>query len=250
VDLSHGPRASGHLHRLIPDPTFPVDVFPNERVLRLTEADSWRFIRERPGARSPRNVGSPPRLTVEAPVLDLCAATTEKEVIGIITTAVERRLTSGKRLAAAMSGRARQRHRRLISDLIADVALGLNHRSRFSYRRNVERPHGLPRGVRQQQRSGLRYRSDVGYDEYGVLVELDGRAGHEGMGRFRDMNRDNRLAMARWMTLRYGWFDVVERPCAVALRRRGVDDSRLARLRESLPQLCELASVIECDPPP
>jgi hypothetical protein len=26
-----------------------------------------------------------------------------------------------------------------------------------------------------------------------VIVELDGRIGHEGVGRFRDMNRDNRL---------------------------------------------------------
>jgi hypothetical protein len=48
------------------------------------------------------------------------------------------------------------------------------------------------------------------------LVELDGRLGHEGMDRFRDMERDNRFALVDWTTLRYGWYDVVERPCEVA----------------------------------
>ena len=38
----------------------------------------------------------------------------------------------------------------------------------------------------------LPYRTDVDYEEYGLLVELDGRRGHDGAGRFRDMNRDNR----------------------------------------------------------
>jgi hypothetical protein len=60
--------------------------------------------------------------------------------------------------------------------------------------------------------------SDVGYDAYRLLVELDGRAGHEGMGRFRDMNRDNQFALIEWITLRYGWYDVVHRPCVVAFQ--------------------------------
>ena len=63
---------------------------------------------------------------------------------------------------------------------------------------------------------GLPYVSDVGYDAYRVLVELDGREGHQGTGRFRDMWRDNRFALLDCLTLRYGWFDVVERPCEAA----------------------------------
>ena len=84
------------------------------------------------------------------------------------------------------------------------------------YLREVERPHGLPVGNRQRSRLGLPYCTDVGYDSYRLLVELDGRDGHEGAGRFRDMRRDNRFAAGGFSTLRFGFFDVVDHPCAVA----------------------------------
>jgi very-short-patch-repair endonuclease len=209
-----GPRSSGHLHRLIEASPDPVDVLvPAANDAR--RAGPWQFLRERPDARSLRSVGSPPRLTVEATVLDLSACSTEGEVVGLITTAVQRRLTTPRRLSQAMDARSRQRHRRLIKVLLDDVSIGAESVLEVSYLRNVERPHGLPRGLRQQSRHGLRYISDVGYDEYALLVELDGRTGHEGIGRFRDMDRDNRFATVGWVTLRYGWFDVVEHPCSV-----------------------------------
>jgi hypothetical protein len=57
---------------------------------------------------------------------------------------------------------------------------------------------------------------DVNYPGFGLLVELDGRDGHSDVGRFRDMNRDNLHALLDELTLRYGWFDVSGRACAVA----------------------------------
>jgi len=30
------------------------------------------------------------------------------------------------------------------------------------------------------------------------------------------MKRDNQFALIEWITLRYGWYDVVHRPCLVA----------------------------------
>ena len=112
-----GPRSSGHLHRLIEASPDPVDVLvPAANDVR--RAGPWQFLRERPDARSPRSVGSPPRLTVEATVLDLCACSTEGEVVGLITTAVQRRLTTPRRLSRAMDARSRQRHRRLIKVLL------------------------------------------------------------------------------------------------------------------------------------
>lgn len=82
------------------------------------------------------------------------------------------------------------------------------------FRRDVERAHGLPTGARQVQ--GLRYRTDVEYLGGAVITELDGRLGHEGEGRFRDMDRDNHHAVHGRVTLRYGWADVTEGPCKVA----------------------------------
>lgn len=58
----------------------------------------------------------------------------------------------------------------------------------------------------------------MGYDDYQILVEIDGRTGHEGVGRFPDMMRDNRFALIEWITTRYGWYDVVYRPCLVAFQ--------------------------------
>jgi len=48
------------------------------------------------------------------------------------------------------------------------------------------------------------------------LVELAGQDGHSGADRFRDMRRDNLHALLDELTLRFGWFDVSDRPCAVA----------------------------------
>lgn len=45
------------------------------------------------------------------------------------------------------------------------------------------------------------------------VVELDGRTGHEGAGRFRDMSRDNRNTVRGRATLRYGWTDCRHHPC-------------------------------------
>lgn len=57
---------------------------------------------------------------------------------------------------------------------------------------------------------------DVLYDEYAVIVELDGQLGHTGMGRFRDMCRDNASTTDALATLRYGKGDVFGIPCEVA----------------------------------
>jgi hypothetical protein len=89
---------------------------------------------------------------------------------------------SGCMLRDAMAQRTRMRRRDdLATALVADwdgVHSSLEHR----YLRDVERPHALPRGIRQARaRRGRRTQyGDVLYDEYAVAVELDGRAAHPG----------------------------------------------------------------------
>ena len=220
-----GPQASGYLHGLRTQPPSPIDVLVPDGS-RTAGDDRWRFVGERAPARSARCVGSPPRLPVATTVLDLCAAASEGDVVGLVTTAVQRRLTTTERLAHELGERSRHRHRTLLAGLLADVEAGAESSLEVAYLRDVERRHGLPRGRRQGRRFGLPYVSDVGYDEYALLVELDGRAGHQGVGRFRDMRRDNQFALVSWLTLRYGWFDVVERPCSVAAQVASVLRSR------------------------
>jgi very-short-patch-repair endonuclease len=212
-----GPESSGFLHQLLPEAPDPLDVLvPRER--RVEVDGPWRFIRETPGVRLTRAVKDPPRLTVESAVLDLADTRDAGEVVELITTAVQRRLTTVRRLRRELDERERHRHRALLRDLLSDVDVGAESPIELRYLRDVERPHGLPRGDRQQSRSGLPYQTDVDYEEFRVIVELDGRAAHDGIGRFRDMDRDNRHALVDALTLRYGSYDLAARPCGVAFQ--------------------------------
>lgn len=220
-----GGKAAGHLHRLN-DPPQQLDVLVPDPVL-LAQRGRWRFLRERPGVRSTRSPGEPPRLPLEDAVIDLTEGCTEGEVVDLITRAVQSRRTTTKRLGQCAAGRARLRHRRLLLQLLSAVAEGAESPLELKYLRDVERRHGLPRGERQRRSGHGNYWHDVRYRRYRLLVELDGRLGHDGVEAFRDMDRDNAGVVAGEITLRYGWYDTAERPCAMAfqvaqiLRRQG-----------------------------
>ena len=85
-------------------------------------------------------------------------------------------------------------------------------------RTTVERPHGLPEARRQRVvlMSGNRRRTDNDYEPFALVVELDGRLGHEGQGVFRDRTRDNITTVSGRATLRFGWADVDTKACEVA----------------------------------
>jgi hypothetical protein len=116
-----------------------------------------------------------------------------------------------------MAARARLRRREGLLAALSDVGDGAHSLLELRYVK-IERAHGLPRATRQAQAS-LRgrtvYRDNL-YDEYLVVVELDGRAAHPDGTRWRDMRRDNAGAAEGLLTLRYGYADATERPCEVA----------------------------------
>lgn len=185
----------------------------------------WSFVRERPGVRDPRTNGDPPRAGLEDVTLDLAAAGSEEEVVTWLTAAVQTRRTDARRLLRAARLRQRLRHRALILKLLDDLTAGAHSALEIEYLDRVERAHGLPAAERQVRRGGTV--ADVLYREYGLLVELDGRLGHTGPGRFRDLHRDNAATSQGLATLRFGWSDVHGRPCEVTdqvvdtLRLRG-----------------------------
>ncbi|TDC45595.1 hypothetical protein E1212_28665 [Jiangella ureilytica] len=184
---------------------------------------AWRL----PLTRHPSK--SPPRTRIDDTVLDLVdMASHPREAEGWITAACQRRLTTPHRLADALGRRKKIRWRGMIEAMLVDVAEGAQSPLELRHLRRVERAHGLPAGCRQRRASGQRVVwIDVDYDAYGVRVELDGRIGHTGEGRFRDRQRDNRATVDGHATLRYGHGDVFGDPCGVAaeqarvLRARG-----------------------------
>jgi very-short-patch-repair endonuclease len=172
----------------------------------------------------------PPRTMIEETVLDLTeAAAVFDDGFAWIARACQRRLTTPTLLRIRMDFRKKLRWRAELCEALADVEAGVHSVLEYRYVRYVERAHGLPKAKRQAYalaRGRSVYR-DVLYLEYGVVVELDGRAYHPVDERWRDLHRDNAAAADGIITLRYGWADVTRRPCEVAaqvaavLQRRG-----------------------------
>jgi hypothetical protein len=189
---------------------------------------------------------TPPRTRVEETVLDLAGtAAALDDAVGWITRALGRRLTTEAQLVDAMAQRARLRWRRQLAQGLTAEWGGVHSSLEYRYLRNVERPHKLPRGLRQararQERSVI-YR-DVLYDQYAVAVELDGRAAHPGDQRWPDIRRDNAAAAGGILTLRYGWFDVTERPCQVAAQVAQVLQLRGFALARGCSSACPVTAV-------
>lgn len=198
-------------------------------------------------------VAIPPRTSVEETVLDLStAAASLDDACGWITRALGRRLTTQARLREAMSMRARLRWRRELTEALTADWDGVHSSLEHRYLRDVERPHALPRGIRQAraaQVAGTIYR-DVLYDQYGVAVELDGRAAHPGDRRWSDIRRDNAAAADGIVTVRYGWLDVSQQPCLVAAQVARVLQLRGFGLARGCCSTCPVAEVSARAPQP
>jgi Transcriptional regulator, AbiEi antitoxin len=153
----------------------------------------------------------------------------DDRAVSILLDACRQHRTTAERLAAELTGRRRLPKRALLLGVLDDAAHGVHSFLELSYARRVERAHHLPTGTRQTRaRAGGRtvYR-DVEYNPYGLLVELDGRAGHaDADSAWRDMTRDNAAALDGKLNLRFG-YQLVTDPCgaayqvALALRLRG-----------------------------
>ena len=193
--------------------------------------DAGRRVTAQPGIRIHRVRGlearvlwsaSPPRVRVEEAVLELAnRATTELEVVRILSDAIGSRRTTVERLREALRARARIRRREWIERLLGDLDSGACSVLEHRYLTHVERGHALPQGSRQAPRrlpSGMEYR-DVEYQPFGVVVELDGRAAHASWdARGRDADRDLDDVAAGRVTVRLRYAQVFDRACRTAHR--------------------------------
>jgi hypothetical protein len=80
-------------------------------------------------------------------VLDLTEVRDAGEVVELVTTAVQRRLTTVKRLRQDLDARARHRHRALLNDLLADVGAGAESAIELRYLRVVDVHTACPQAV-------------------------------------------------------------------------------------------------------
>lgn len=174
----------------------------------------------------------PPRIRLTEAALDAASRSWvlrgESGAVALLSDVCQQRLTTPSRLMAELEAHPRLPGRGFLRALLLDVQTGAFSLLEHRYLSKVERAHGLPRGNRQGPFVGDRpgYR-DVGYERQGVVIELDGRLGHEfAADQWADLERDLVAATDHLMTARLGWGAVAE-PCRLAamvgrlLRARG-----------------------------
>lgn len=186
-------RAADGPGRSMRDEAVPIHVAIARQRAMLTEPEGVRIHHvARFDERVLWNVG-PPRLRYEDAALDVaCAATSELDAIAVLADCCQSRRTTARRLLNTLDSRLRVRRRRWLQDVLADIADGTCSVIEHGYLDRIERPHGLPRAVRQQRHAssvGICYRDA----EYGgrLIVELDGRMFHgSATRRDADFERD------------------------------------------------------------
>lgn len=208
-----------------PPPVITVAVPAGRRITRLT---GTRF-RADPHLQVVRRRGLPVT-AAEQTVLDLAddELATWRDAVAVLARWVQKRRTTPDAVAVALGGRPHHRHRRILDVALGIVARGAESLLEVGYVHRVEVPHGLPRARMQVVDGDARGpRRDFEYEEFGVVVEVDGRLGHDGEWVARDRRRDRRVVASGRVTLRAGTVDVEGDPCELAadvlgaLRARG-----------------------------
>jgi len=215
-----GGRSAAHYWGLIDEPGIgPIHMLVPEACTRQPRGVRTRRV-PNPAARA-HPARTPPVLSVEHTVCDLVASSaTDADAIELVLRACRLRRTIPSRILAAAASLPRLRRRRLLAAVCAEIGTGVTSTLEWEYRTQVARRHGLPSGRAQagEDIGGNRraYR-DILYEEQSVIVELDGRLGHEEEAAvFRDQVRDNAAILTGRATLRFGWLGVGGHPCTVA----------------------------------
>lgn len=184
------------------------------------------------GRRTPAEDIKPDRLPLAQAVIEMCAKARVDDVVGHVSRAVKSGQTSTAEIREALDSTRSHPNRMLLEDITHEQDSGTESPIERRFLWDVARAHGLPDGTRQAAASRNGF-TDVGYEEYGVLVELDGRAYHEGLAAHSDMNRDNGNLLNGNRIFRYGMLAVAGSPCrvagevGVALRQGGWPGKRL-----------------------
>jgi hypothetical protein len=170
----------------------------------------------------------PWRTTLPATVVDMASRGSAADALSIVAKAVQKELTTANELRQEIRARGGHRYSRLLLPALADIDDGAQSGAEVLYLRDVERAHGLPRSVLQSPTDvGRRRFHDFGYEEYDLVVEVDGRLGHEKWSdRVRDGRRDRQLLTTSRLTTRVFYTDVAVTPCDTAGEVGAILDAR------------------------
>lgn len=204
----------------------PIDVMvPGDR--KGAAADDVRVHRSRRFAEAVQLHLSPPRQRYDDAVIELADRAGDRlAAVAVLADACGTRRTTAARLTARAASMSRLRRRSWLTAVLEDIAEGTCSVLEHAYLTDVERAHGLPRGLRQvpdRDARGRRVFRDVAYGgsrpRWRQYVELDGRLGHDSpLDRDRDLERDLDAALSDADTVRLGYGQVLARPCTTAAK--------------------------------
>jgi hypothetical protein len=211
----HGVSA-GHAWTLLNRPDDPIEVVvPIGRSGRVR--DGIRIVRSRHFGERLDPAAWPHRVTAAHTVFDLAAGHPLDRAVALMAKAQQLHLCTAQQLREALDARPRLAQRRLLLEALGAVGDGVESAAEYRYVRDVERAHGLPVGRRQALAARQRHR-DTAYAEVRVVVEVDGRLGHEGWAaQAVDRRRDIDGAVTGWLTVRPTWLEVAHAPCSLAV---------------------------------
>ena len=205
-DAVVGAAAAAHLYGLVREPR-RITVYTGDR--QVVRDPRWRFRRAfRVG------VGHPSRTTPADTIVDLAGELPVDGVAALVAAAVGNRVVHPDLVLDALARVERHPSRRLLTEILGEVAQGSRSPLEVRYARDVERAHRLPAAERQA--GPCDRQTDAWYRRYRLIVELDGRAYHEGVAAWNDLQRDNLHRLHEVVTLRYAWVHVATQPCRVA----------------------------------
>ncbi|WP_353510848.1 type IV toxin-antitoxin system AbiEi family antitoxin domain-containing protein [Intrasporangium sp.] len=167
----------------------------------------------------------PHRTTVEHTVFDRAMGTSLDRAVALMAKACQLQQTDETRLRSVLASRPNQTHFGLLTEILADFD-GIESSAELRYQRDVVAAHGLPAGHRQEPGAGRTSR-DVDHPDLAVIVEINGRLGHEGwLGQQRDGRRDRVAAVQGRLTVRVFWIDVAHTPCQLGAELAQIFTSR------------------------
>jgi hypothetical protein len=174
----------------------------------------------------------PRRTRIARSLIDAAAwMPTERGAMAILAAGVQQRLVRPQDLSQVVDRMGTLHRRKLIKETIGDIAGGSQALSELDFTRHVIRAFGLPEPTRQSARrdsTGRRRWTDVTWDPYLIVVEIDGAQHTEDpRQRWDDMERDIDLSLGGYQILRFpAWLvrtnpGYVARKILQALRRAG-----------------------------
>ena len=148
---------------------------------------------------------------------------TDRQAAAVLIMSVQQRIVTASTLASVMSAITRMRRRRLVMGVLADITDGVRAMGELDFA-GLCRLAGLPEPSRQVVRLGPRGRVylDVWWDQWGVIVEVEGAHHDEALNAVDDALRQNSLTASCASLLRIPVLGLRTEPAAFMAQVREI----------------------------